>query len=414
MSRYLELLKLPNARALLITSFPARIAYGMLGLAVFFKVERETGSVAAAGLAIGAFALSQSVTAGIRGTVIDRFGQKWPLRILAPTYCVMVLYFNTLTERNSLLIFALAMGLSSPPINLSVRPLWKIAVKPGQLRTAYALDTSIMNIANVFGPIIATTISLSLWPGLALNSVGILILVGGLSLSFTKIARNSIPEPREVGGIPLWKNKGMQLLMIEGIFIGFGWGAFDVGVPAFATLEKIPGWTGPILGAMGVAAVFGGLYAGMISKRTSALKGLIINYVLWMIFTAPLAFTYPGWSMLIVGVFLGACGGALQVFYWEVLEAVRPQGMAVAALGWLWTVEGAFMALGAAVGGVVASEFSPRATLAITSISIAIGCAIILIGKKALKAADRIPTAEEDLLAMKNIGHMEQIAPNNS
>jgi MFS family permease len=134
--------------------------------------------------------------------------------------------------------------------------------------------------------------------------------------------------------------------------------------------------------------------------------------VLWTTFTAPLAFTYPGWSMLIVGVLLGACGGALQVFYWEVLEAVRPQGMAVASLGWLWTIEGTFMALGAAVGGVVASEFSPRATLAITSVSIAIGCAIILIWKSALKEADRIPTAEEDLLVLENIAPMEQSAPN--
>jgi predicted MFS family arabinose efflux permease len=162
---------------------------------------------------------------------------------------------------------------------------------------------------------------------------------------------------------------------------------------------------------MGVAAVVGGLYAGMISKRTSALKGMMITFLLWTIFTAPLAFTYPGWSMLIVGVFLGACGGALQVFYWEVLEAVRPKGMAVAALGWLWTVEGTFMALGAAVGGVVASEFSPRATLAITSVSIAIGCLIIVIGRSALKAADRIPTPEEDLLAME---HVEQTPPINS
>jgi uncharacterized membrane protein len=70
------------------------------------------------------------------------------------------------------------------------------------------------------------------------------------------------------------------------------------------------------------------------------------------------------------------------------------------------------MALGAAVGGVVASEFSPRATLAITSVSIAIGCAIILIWKSALKEADRIPTAEEDLLVLENIAPMEQSAPN--
>ena len=33
-------------------------------------------------------------------------------------------------------------------------------------------------------------------------------------------------------------------------------------------------------------------------------------------------------------------GGALQVFYFEVLDAVRPKGSATASLGWLWTIEG--------------------------------------------------------------------------
>ena len=66
---------------------------------------------------------------------------------------------------------------------------------------------------------IATTISLSKYPDLALNSVGILILIGGLSLSFTKIARDSIPEPREVGvdenGQPILDRKNAKPLCIS-------------------------------------------------------------------------------------------------------------------------------------------------------------------------------------------------------
>ena len=37
----------------MLASFPARLAYGMVGLGIFFKVQRETGSVAFAGLALG-------------------------------------------------------------------------------------------------------------------------------------------------------------------------------------------------------------------------------------------------------------------------------------------------------------------------------------------------------------------------
>jgi hypothetical protein len=49
--------------------------------------------------------------------------------------------------------------------------------------------------------------------------------------------------------------------------------------------------------------------------------------------------------------------------------------------------------------------------LAITSVSIAIGFLIIVFGRSALKAADRIPTPEEDLLAME---YVEQTPPINS
>ena len=40
-------------KSLIISAFPARVAYGMIGLCIFFKVERETNSIAIAGLAIG-------------------------------------------------------------------------------------------------------------------------------------------------------------------------------------------------------------------------------------------------------------------------------------------------------------------------------------------------------------------------
>jgi predicted MFS family arabinose efflux permease len=109
--------------------------------------------------------------------------------------------------------------------------------------------------------------------------------------------------------------------------------------------------------------------------------------------------------MALVGAFIGFVGGAVQVFYFEVLEAVRPPGSQTASLGWIWSVEGSFMAVGAAIGGVVSEEISPRVGLAMLPIMIFIGLLILTIGKGRLVAANDIPTEDEDLRAMKDLSN---------
>jgi len=125
MKRYLELFRIPNVWVLLIACFPARIAYGMVGLSIFFKAEQATGSISFAGLAIGLNAAAGSFTAGIRGSIMDKYGQTWPLRVMVPGYATMAFALNAMHSRPLMLTLAFAMGLSAPPINLSVRPLWK-------------------------------------------------------------------------------------------------------------------------------------------------------------------------------------------------------------------------------------------------------------------------------------------------
>ena len=402
MKRYKELFAIPNVWVLVLAAFPARVSYGMVALAIFFKTQQATGSVAVAGLAIGINSLAGAATAGMRGSLMDRFGQKWPLRIFVPGYASMMLILNTMENRNAILAAAFIMGISAPPINLSVRPLWKMIVPDDYLRTAYAVDTSVMSTAGVIGPVVATSLALSSHPGSALVVASIFMAVGGGSLALTKVSRDWKPEKKEADHISLWRNKAIQLLMVEGCFIGFGWGVFDVAVPAFATLEGVPHRTAWGFTAMGVANIIGGLLGGLVSKRVSALKAMRLTYFTWIFISIPIVFTYPGWSMVVAGAFLGLVGGTIQVFYWEVMEAVRPKGSAVGMMGWIWTVEGTLMSIGSAAGGWIAETFSPRFAMSITSFTIITGFAILTLGLKRLAAADRIPTDEEDLAAMSD------------
>ena len=402
MNRYRQLFAFPNAWLLVITSFPARVAYGMVGLGIFFKVESELDSVAIAGLAVGINAAAGAATAGIRGMIIDKYGMRWPLRIQVPGYSIMLLVLNNATDKNLLLLFSLIMGLTAPPINLSVRPLWREVVSDDWLRTAYAVDTAAMSAATVVGPVIVTSLAVSVYSESALIVAAAFMAIGGGSLASTKIARHWQPEEKPEVKVSMWRHRPLQLLIIEGCFIGFGWGVFNVAVPAYATLENVPHRTAWIFAAFGIANIIGGLLGGLVSKRRTPLGALRKTYLIWFLISLPLAFTYPGWSMVIVGTFLGLAGGAIQVFYWEVMEAVRPQGSPTGMMGWLWSIEGVLMAIGSASGGAISETFSPHIALAITTVCIGIGLAVLNIGRARLADANKLPTDEEDLAAMKD------------
>ena len=376
------------ARRLFLAATPARMAYSMIGLAIFFKTERTLDSIPLAGLALGLNGLAGSLTAGLRGNVIDKYGQKWPIRILVPGYALGILILNLAVSKNEILLWSFLLGITAPPINLSVRPLWKQIVSEDQLRTAYGLDTAIMSGTGIIGPAIATLISLSNHPGYALGICSMLMIIGGISLEITINHRNWYTEKKDPEQGRLWHVPAMRLLMIEGAFIGLGWGFFDVGVPAFATLEHVPHRTAWLISIMSFCNVVGGLVAGLIKKRRSAFRTFQITYTIWFICSLPLFFTYPDWSLAIVGAFLGLIGGAQQVFYFEVLDAVRPKGSATASLGWLWTVEGSMAAFGSAIGGWVAKEISPQTCLAVTTLMLAIGFLTLNLGRARFKAAD--------------------------
>ena len=405
MNRYKELFAFPQVLLLGLSAFPARIGYGMIGLGIFFKAEQATNSVAVAGFAIGLNSLAGSATAGIRGSVMDRFGQKWPIRILVPMYACLILILSAMQTRQSILITAFILGITAPPINLSVRPLWKDIVPESYLRTAYAFDSSMMSATTVIGPVVITALSLSSYPRLGLITTAILMLSGGIALSLTPASRYWIPEKKKKGQQRLWRDRAIQMLMFEGCFIGFGWGVFDVVVPAFATQENVQHRVAWIFATFGIATIIGGLLGGLVSKNLAPLKALRTSYFIWFLTCIPIAFTNPDWTMALVGTFIGLVGGAVQVFYFEVLEAVRPLGSQTASLGWIWSVEGSFMALGAAIGGVVSEQISPRFGLAMLPIMILFGLIVLTIGRGRLSAANEIPTEEQDLRAIKDISN---------
>jgi hypothetical protein len=64
--------------------------------------------------------------------------------------------------------------------------------------------------------------------------------------------------------------------MFEGCFIGFGWGVFDVAVPAFATQEEVPTSRCMDLCSLWYCYSIGGLLGGLVSKKLAPLSLCVV------------------------------------------------------------------------------------------------------------------------------------------
>jgi MFS family permease len=392
MRTYLEFLKIPGVKRLLVSALPGRLSYGMIALATFFFVQDVTGSITLAGIATGIETLTSSLTAGFRGNLIDKFGQTKPLSFFVPTWVILVLLLSSVTTPAAIIIISAFIGLASPPVNLSTRPLWRVLVGAENLRTGYAIDTVMSSSTIVAGPVIATVLAIPLGGDVALWATAALMAIGGYALIQMPASRNWKPEPQQGNAMRLLRNKQFQILAIEGMVFGLAWGLLEITIPSYSTLQGTPGLSAPLLATLAGASILGGLIIGGRKSMTTPLHGFRVASLVAAIAALPLALTEPGWSMGIVLGLLGLGMGFAQVYHWEVLEAVRPLGTATSAQAWLWAVEGSIMALGIAVGGYVVENISPQ--LALGGVSVGLIVSTIYVW---WYAAPRLPEANKPL-----------------
>ena len=364
----------------------------MIALATFFFVQDTTGSITLAGVATGAETITSSLTAGLRGGLIDRWGQTKPLSIFVPSWVAMVLLFSFVTSTAAIVVMSALIGLASPPINLSTRPLWRSLVPAEKLRTAYSIDTTLSSSTVVAGPVIATAIAIPLDGHVALWVTAIFMALGGAAIILMPASRAWKPEPQPSTAFNLLRNRQFQILAIEGAIFGVAWGLLEIAIPAFSTLQGTPALSAPLLATLAGASIVGGLIIGGFKSSVTPLQGFRVSSAIASACAIPLALTRPGWSMAVVLAGLGLALGFAQVYHWEVLEAVRPQGTATSAQAWLWAIEGSMLAIGAAVGGYLVEQVSPAIALAGVSIGLLASTAYVWV-----YATPRLPQANKPL-----------------
>jgi len=193
-ARYARVLRTPHVLPLLASALVARLPIGIDSLAIVLFLRDRTGSYATAGVVSAAFALGSGAGAPMSGRLIDRFGQRGVLVPLALVHTggLAALVGLALASAPTALLLpaALLAGATIPPISATLRPLWgpMLHDDPDLLPTAYALDSVMIELVFVFGPLLTAAATVLLSPVAALALAAALLVGGTVAFASSRIS----------------------------------------------------------------------------------------------------------------------------------------------------------------------------------------------------------------------------------
>ena len=185
MKRYAAVLRVPHVAALIAATLLARFPIGINALAIMLYLRAERGSFAVAGAVAGALAAGSGIGAPIQGRLVDAFGQR---RVLLPLGFIHAAALGAIvaTAEAGAPIAGAGRAAACWPASRSRRRrrccarCGRLCCASGQelIPAAYALDSVLIELIFVLGPLLTAVIATLLSPPAALIVSAVSVIVG--------------------------------------------------------------------------------------------------------------------------------------------------------------------------------------------------------------------------------------------
>ncbi len=161
--KYVEFVRQPDVARLLLVALLTRMPVGMVGFAMVMFLREALGDFALAGAAVGINFISMAAVAPIVGRIVDRRGPRPALLvtgIVQPLALVAILVSARLGLPFAVIAVCAALaGMFASPITTLTRTAWRHRFdREDDRRTAFALDSVMIEINFTIGPAIVATI----------------------------------------------------------------------------------------------------------------------------------------------------------------------------------------------------------------------------------------------------------------
>jgi MFS family permease len=388
-SVYARILRTPGVAVIVFATLVGRMPIGISGLAILLFVREVTGSFASAGLCAGALALGSALGAPLQGRLIDRRG----VHTLLPLACVhaagllAVLAAGEAGAGTAVLAGAsLLAGAATPPVSSVLRSRWPylLAEQPQLIPGAFALDSVMIELIFVTGPLVTTLVVATVGPQYALvvsaacAVAGVLLLLGGL---------RGRPGPQRTAdgsralGLGALAAPGLRTLVLASVPVGFTLGTIEVVLPAFSADEGARELAGVLLAVWSCASGVGGLAWGVLGTRVPLIEAHLRFAWLLPLAVAPLLLAGSPVSMAPLAILAGLPIAPLIASRNQLVERVAPAGTSTEAFTWPLTALVAGVAVGAATAGSVI-EASSWAGGVVVAIAVGLVGAAVVVARR--------------------------------
>jgi MFS family permease len=382
---YGRIMRTPGVAAIVIATLIGRLPIGISGLAILLYVREVTGSFAAAGACAGALALGSASGAPLQGRLVDRrgVGTLLPLACVHGTGLVLVWVLGAASAPTvAIVASSFLAGTAIPPLSSVLRSRWPYLLErhPDLIPGAYALDSVMIELIFIVGPLIVTAIVATTGPQYALGISAVCVLLGTMLLLAGLRGRRGPPrqaDGRRAVGIGALAAPGLRTLVLASLPVGFCFGAIEVVLPAFSESEGSKEMAGLLLAVWSAASGVAGLVYGARVRR-APLEDLHLRFAcLLPLGVAALLVASSPLTMALLAILAGIPIAPLIASRNQLVGRVSLPGTATEAFTWPLTALVAGVSLGAAAAGALVEVYSWSAGVLLAVAVAAAGAAVI-------------------------------------
>jgi MFS family permease len=370
LKHYAAFFRLPDVARLLSIALIARMPVGMMSLSMLLHLREVSGSFAFAGGMVGTYLVAMASTAPIQGRLIDRYGPRGVLvatGIVHPSALGLLLFATPLhLPLTAIAPLAMVAGAFVTPISVLTRTLWRHRFEdPGQRRTAFAIDSVLIEINFTVGPAL---IALALLLGTPADAFGLTWLVATIAAPLFVLSgaphywKRTTGEDRHLLG-PLTEPK-LLVAYATSVALTFAFGMLEVGYPGFAVRAGVLALGGALLAICSIGSAIGGLAYGGLHFALPLERQLPRLLLAFAVPVGAQALVATPWQLatlaFIAGLLIAPALTALSLL----VTQYAPARYATEAFTWMSTCIVTGVGAGMAVGGQLVEAVGPWAAFA--------------------------------------------------
>jgi MFS family permease len=394
-SVYARILRRPGIPLIVAATLLGRLPIGISGLAILLYVHEVTGSFATAGLATGALALGSAAGAPFQGRLVDRRGVPMllPLAGVHASGLLLVWLLGAAdAPGGALAAAAFVTGASLPPLSSVLRGRWPRLLEevPELVTSAYALDSVLIMVIFVVGPLLTTAIVALSGPQYALAISAASVLTGTTMLAAALRGKPEPDRPAEGSrafGLGALAAPGLRTLVLASVPVGFCFGTIQVVLPVFSATHGGRELAGVLIAVWSASSAAAGLLYGARPPRGAALEVVHARFVMLLpLGCAALLIAGSPLAMAFLVVLAGAPIAPLVASRNELVERLAPPGTATEAFTWPLTALVSGVSIGASVAGSLSESQSWSAAVVVAVVFAAVGAGVVVARRQTLAA----------------------------